>query len=36
MSVKESHKLCDDIEKELKKTLPNLEITIHVEPIKES
>jgi len=35
MSVKESHDLCDKIEKELKKELPNLEITIHVEPIEE-
>ncbi len=33
MSVRESHDLCDKIEKELKKELPNLEITIHVEPI---
>jgi len=36
MSVKESHDLCDKIESELKKSLPNLEITIHVEPIEES
>lgn len=35
MSVKKSHALCDNIEEELKKKLPNLEITIHVEPIKE-
>lgn len=34
MTVKESHDLCDNIEKELKKRLPNLEITIHVEPIE--
>ena len=36
MSVKESHDLCDKIEGELKKKLPNLEITIHVEPIDEA
>ncbi len=35
MTVKESHDICDEIEKELKKKLPNLEITIHVEPIME-
>jgi cation diffusion facilitator family transporter len=34
MTVKESHDICDKIENELKKKLPNLEITIHVEPIK--
>ena len=36
MSVRESHDLCDKIEKELKLKLPNLEITIHVEPIEEA
>jgi cation diffusion facilitator family transporter len=35
MTVKESHNLCDKIENELKIKLPNLEITIHVEPIGE-
>ncbi|MFK5855188.1 MAG: cation diffusion facilitator family transporter, partial [Bacteroidota bacterium] len=33
MTVMESHKLCDKIENELRRKLPNLEITIHVEPI---
>ncbi len=33
MSVKESHNLCDKIEEDLKGNLPNLEVTIHVEPI---
>jgi len=33
MTVKESHDLCDKIENELRHKLPNLEITIHVEPI---
>lgn len=32
MTVNESHKLCDEIERELKAKLPNLDITIHVEP----
>ena len=32
MTVTESHKLCDEIENELKQQLPNLQITIHVEP----
>ncbi len=36
MTVKHSHDLCDNIEKELKSKLPNLEITIHVEPIEEN
>lgn len=36
MSVKESHDLCDKIESELKNKLPNLEITIHVEPIEKT
>ena len=34
MTVKESHDLCDQIEFELKQKLPNLEVTIHVEPIE--
>ncbi|NQU35703.1 MAG: cation transporter [Bacteroidetes bacterium] len=34
MTVKESHDFCDSIEEKLKKKLPNLEITIHVEPIE--
>ena len=33
MTVKESHDLCDKIENKLKKQLPNMDITIHVEPI---
>lgn len=32
MTVTNSHKLCDKIENELKEALPNLQITIHVEP----
>jgi len=32
MSVSDSHDLCDQIENELQKTLPNLKLTIHVEP----
>lgn len=32
MTVTDSHKLCDEIEAELKQALPNLQITIHVEP----
>ena len=32
MTVTDSHKLCDEIENELKQVLPNLQITIHVEP----
>ena len=32
MSVSESHQLCDAIENELQKVLPNLKVTIHVEP----
>jgi len=34
MSVRESHDLCDTIEAVLKEKLPNLEVTIHVEPIR--
>ncbi len=33
MSVTESHELCDEIEAKLRTRLPNIEITIHVEPI---
>lgn len=33
MSVKESHRLCDNIEDSLKQKFSNLEVTIHVEPI---
>jgi cation diffusion facilitator family transporter len=36
MSVRQSHDLCDQIESELKEKLPNMEITIHVEPIEGS
>ncbi len=36
ISVKESHELCDTIEAELKRKLPNLEVTIHVEPLDSS
>lgn len=32
MNVTDSHKLCDEIENDLKNVLPNLQITIHVEP----
>jgi cation diffusion facilitator family transporter len=32
MSVSDSHQLCDLIEHELQKVLPNLKVTIHVEP----
>ena len=32
MSVSESHDLCNQIENELQKKLPNLKVTIHVEP----
>lgn len=32
MSVSDSHQLCDLIENELQKELPNLKVTIHVEP----
>jgi len=31
-SVSDSHQLCDQIERELQKELPNLKVTIHVEP----
>ncbi len=34
MTVKESHDFCDSIEEKLKNKLPNMEITIHVEPIE--
>lgn len=34
MSVKVSHDICDKIESELNKHLPNLKTTIHVEPIE--
>ena len=33
MSVRESHDMCDAIEEKLKQKLPNLEVTIHVEPL---
>ena len=32
MTVSDSHNLCDRIEEELKEKLPNLKVTIHVEP----
>ncbi|NOY49793.1 MAG: cation transporter [Chlorobi bacterium] len=32
MSVSKAHELCDLIEKEVKTALPNIQITIHVEP----
>jgi cation diffusion facilitator family transporter len=32
MTVSDSHSLCDRIEEELKEKLPNLKVTIHVEP----
>jgi cation diffusion facilitator family transporter len=34
MTVKASHDLCDKIENKLKKELPNMEVTIHVEPME--
>ncbi len=36
MSVKESHELCDVIEKELEKVLTNTSVLIHIEPAKEA
>lgn len=36
MSVSQSHHICDEIEADLRKKLPNLEITIHVEPMENS
>ena len=32
MSVSDSHELCDEIENKLHESLPNLKVTIHVEP----
>jgi len=32
ITVKKSHDICDEIEAVLKTKLPNLDITIHVEP----
>jgi divalent metal cation (Fe/Co/Zn/Cd) transporter len=32
MTVADSHDLCDGIEEELHQKLPNLKVTIHVEP----
>jgi len=32
MSVEEAHQLCDEIEREIKRELPNADVTIHVEP----
>jgi divalent metal cation (Fe/Co/Zn/Cd) transporter len=31
-SVKESHDMCDAIEKEIERRINNIEVTIHVEP----
>jgi divalent metal cation (Fe/Co/Zn/Cd) transporter len=31
-SVKDAHKLCDEIEKEIKTIFPEIEVIIHVEP----
>ncbi len=31
MTVDEAHKLCDDIEQDIRKALPNADVTIHVE-----
>ncbi len=36
MSVKESHDLCCEIEKEIKKRFPGSHVTIHVEPLEDS
>ncbi|WP_018462049.1 cation diffusion facilitator family transporter [Thermus oshimai] len=35
MSVEEAHRLCDRLEEELKKAVPGLSVTIHVEPESE-
>ncbi|MCS7254225.1 MAG: cation diffusion facilitator family transporter [Armatimonadota bacterium] len=32
MTVEEAHKLCDEIEKDIRQALPNTDVTIHVEP----
>ena len=32
MKVKDSHKLCDDIEDEIRKSFKDVEISIHIEP----
>jgi cation diffusion facilitator family transporter len=34
-TVIESHKLCDDIEEEISKALPEIEVNIHTEPINQ-
>lgn len=33
MSIKECHQICDNIENEIKNTLPHTQITIHCEPV---
>lgn len=35
MSVEEAHKLCEELEGEVKNTLPNTELLIHIEPSEE-
>lgn len=35
-SVQDSHKLCDDIEQEIRSKLKDTEVTIHIEPISRS
>jgi len=32
MGLEESHSLADDIEAQVKKTFPNMDIIVHVEP----
>jgi divalent metal cation (Fe/Co/Zn/Cd) transporter len=32
MTVEEAHQLCDEIEREIKRELPDADVTIHVEP----
>ncbi len=36
MPVEEAHRLCDELEARLKKALPGVEVTIHIEPEKEA
>jgi cation diffusion facilitator family transporter len=36
LSVEEAHKMCDHLETDLKRRLPRLEITLHVEPCDDS
>ena len=36
LSIEESHRLCDHIESDIRKNLPNTDITIHVEPCNDA